>query len=241
LRSSVIIQNDIKENKIPEKILNFDVNDNSNKKDCIDDTKMIEKLEKNIKRINSDNFIKTIKYILTLICIGVLVIYIIIIYYQGGIIDLIHKTFQCYYFNLYTKNIILHFQTVIIEKFYIISNITDDPFSTEEDYKYMIKELTPILKKNFHYFTTLYFAYNIEINHDFFLMWEKRKFKKLTGHWEETTFLMDFPTEMDSFIYNIHYSLDIYENEIKSDIDNFIFRYGIEHRDNKTKVYTNYI
>jgi hypothetical protein len=46
---------------------------------------------------------------------------------------------------------------------------------------------------------------------------------------------------MDSFIYNIHYSLDIYENEIKSDIDNFIFRYGIEHRDNKTKVNTNYI
>ena len=56
----------------------------------------------------------------------------------------------------------------------------------------MIKELTPLLKQNFHYFTTLYFEYNLEINHDFIIMFERKEFKKLSGYWKEASFFIDF-------------------------------------------------
>ena len=214
--------------------------DNS-KKESQNNTKIIEKMENYIKKINGDNFINTIKIILTSIIIGVLAIYIIIINYQEDFIDLIHKTFQCYYYNLYSKNLILHFQTVIIEKFYNISEIGVHNFTTEENYTYMITDLTPLLKENFHYFTNSYYEYNLNIDHDFKLMFERRKFKRLFGKWEEDIYFMDFPTEMDSIIYNVYYTLDLNQNETKSDINNFLFRKGIIHNDNKTKIYTNYI
>ena len=247
-KNSTTNLNEIKEKNTPGKILIHPLNNiNVNNNNSIDHyeylgaDKMIEKMEKYIKVINSDNFIKIIKYILTIICICVIIIYIIIMDYQKGIIDLIHKTFQCYYYNLYTKNLILHFQTVIIEKFCNISNISNNNFSTEEDYRYMITELTPLLKENFHYFTNLYYDFNLEINHDFKLMFRRRTFKKLFGYWEEVSYLSDYPTEMDSVIYNVYYTLDLNEKEIESDINNFIFRYGIENRDNKIKINSNYI
>ena len=236
--------NQIKQINFAEKTINntnININNSNDNINSYDNRKMIEKIQQYIKKINSDNFIKTIKYILTLICIFVLIIYIIIMDYQRGIIDLIHKTFQCYYYNLYTKNLILHFQTVIIEKFCNISNISNNDFSTEKDYNYMITVLTPLLKENFHYFTNLYYDYNLEINHDFKLMFEKRKFKKLFGYWEEVTYLSDYPTEMDSVIYNVYYTLDLDKKEIESDIKNFLFRRGIEDENIKTKIYSNYI
>jgi hypothetical protein len=238
-----IVNLDDKEDHVPEKIMNFAQSHGiiNSKKDSHDNAIMIEKMEKYIKKINSDNFIKTIKYVLTLIIIGVLIIYIIIINYEERFIDLIHKTFQCYYYNLYAKNLFLHFQTVIIEKYYNITNIDEKNFTTQEDYAYMITKLTPILKENFHYFTNSYYEYNLNINHNFKLMFERRKFKKLYGYWEEANYTMDFPTEMDSIIYNIYYTLDLDEEEIKSDIKYFLFRYGIENRNNKTIVYTHFI
>ena len=205
--------------------------------------KILEKMEKYKKKINSDKLITIIKAFLFLICICVLIVYILLMEYQNSIIDLIHKTFQCYYYNIYTKNLILHFHTVITEKFYNISRISDNSFTTEEDYDYNIKKITPLLKESFHYFTNLFYEYNLDIDHDFNLMFKKRNFRKLIGFWEEKDYTSEYPAEMDFVIYNIYSILDIDEDnaETMKDIENFLFRYGFEHRDNKTKVHSNYI
>ena len=205
--------------------------------------KILEKMEKYKKKINSDKLITIIKAFLFLICICVLIVYILLMEYQNSIIDLIHKTFQCYYYNIYTKNLILHFHTVITEKFYNVSRISDNSFTTEEDYDYNIKVITPLLKESFHYFTNLFYEYNLEIDHDFNLMFKKRNFRKLIGFWEEKDYTSEYPAEMDFVIYNIYSILDIDEDnaETMNDIENFLFRYGFDHRDNKTKVHSNYI
>lgn len=205
--------------------------------------KILEKMEKYKKKINSDKLITIIKVFLFLICICVLIVYILLMEYQNSIIDLIHKTFQCYYYNIYTKNLILHFHTVITEKFYNVSRISDNSFTTEEDYDYNIKVITPLLKESFHYFTNLFYEYNLEIDHDFNLMFKKRNFRKLIGFWEEKDYTSEYPAEMDFVIYNIYSILDIDEDnaETMNDIENFLFRYGFDHRDNKTKVHSNYI
>jgi len=112
--------------------------------------KILEKMEKYKKKINSDKLITIIKAFLFLICICVLIVYILLMEYQNSIIDLIHKTFQCYYYNIYTKNLILHFHTVITEKFYNVSRISDNSFTTEEDYDYnntLIKREFPLFYK----------------------------------------------------------------------------------------------
>ena len=205
--------------------------------------KILEKMEKYKKKINSVRFITIIKMFLFIICICVLIVYILLMEYQNSIIELIHKTFQCYYYNIYTKNLILHFHTVITEKFYNVSSISNNTFTTEEDYEYNIKVITPLLKESFHFFTNKFYEYNLEINHDFNLMFKKRNFRKLIGFWEEKDYTSEYPAEMDFVIYNIYSILDIDEDdsETRNDIDNFLFRYGFDHRDNKTKVHSNYI
>ena len=216
---------------------------NSDHYELFDSDKILEKMEKYKNKINSVKFIRMIKYILSIICIIVLIIYIIIMNYQKNIIELSHKTFRCYYYNFFSKNIILHFQTVIIEKFYNVSNITVNTFTTEEDYKYTIELLTPLLKEAFHDFTNLYYDYNLEIGHNLNLMFTKRTYYKLGGFWEEIPYFSDFPTEMDSVIYNIYAVLDVddSQNEIISDINNFMFKKGIENKFEKNKVYSNFI
>ena len=205
--------------------------------------KILEKMEKYKIKINSDRFITIIKVILFVICICVLIVYILLMEYQNSIIELIHKTFQCYYYNIYTKNLILHFHTIITEKFYNASNININTFTTEEDYDYNIRNITPLLKESFHYFTNLFYDYNLEIDHDFSLMFKKRKFKKLIGFWEEHNYTSEYPAEMDFVIYSIYSILDIDENdaETMNDIENFLFRNGFENRNNNAKVHSNYI
>ena len=204
--------------------------------------KTLEKMEKYKNKINSIKLIRLIKYVLSIICIIVLIIYIIILEYQENNIELIHMTFQCYYYNLYSKNIILHFQTVIIEKFYDLAML-NNTFTTEDDYKFVIKGITPILKEGFHYFTSLYYSYNLVIGYNLNLMFKKRDYRKLGGFWEEIIYPSEYPTEMDSVIYNIYSILEVDENynEIMSDVHNFLFKKGIEKRDNKTRVYSTFI
>ena len=204
---------------------------------------ILEKMEKYKKKINSDRFITIIQFILSINIICVLIIYILLMKYHKSIIDLIHKTFQCYYYNLYTKNLILHFHTVITEKFYNVSGINLNSFTTEEDYNYNIKFITPLLKESFHYFTNLFYDYNLEINHDFNLMFKKRKFKRLSGFWEEISYTSEYPSEMDFVIFNIYSILGINErdNETLTDIDNFLFKKGIEDKTIKVKVHSTYI
>ena len=203
--------------------------------------KILDKIQKYEKQINNVKFITLIKYILSTICIVVIIIYIIIMDYERNVIELLHKAFQCYYYNLYNKNIILHFQTVIIEKFYDMSRIVDNDFTTEEDYRYAIKLLTPYLKEGFHYFTNCYYSYNLEIGHNFNLMFRKREYHKLGGFWKEISYESDFPTEMDFLIYNIYSILEMNDEQaqIESDIKNFLFKNGIDK--SKTKVYSNFI
>ena len=124
-----------------------------------------------------------------------------------------------------------------------MSNILENDFTTEEDYKFAIKILTPLLKEGFHYFTNLYYDYNLEIDHNFNLMFKQRHYHKLGGFWEEICYESDFPTEMDSVIYNIYAILEIddEQDKIDSDINNFLFKKGIEDKNIKIKVYTNFI
>ena len=164
-------------------------------------------------------------------------------YYQRNVIDLIHKSFQCYYYNLYTKNLILHYQTLIIEKFYNASKLSKNTFTTEAHYKFVISALTPILKDTFHSFTNLYFEYNLNLEKDINLMFTQRQFKKIGGFWEEINYISDYSTEMDTVIYNIYSILDIDESEeeIMKDINNFIFKNGINKKNNKDRINSSFI
>ena len=225
---------------------NFSINKSENNYEhceSIETDKVLEKMEKIKISINNDTFIKILKFILSIICIGVLIIYILIMIYQGNIIKLIHKTFKCYFYNLYTKNLILHFQTIVIEKFYQIYNLSDNNFSTKDDYLFAVKNITPILKESFHYFSIIYYDYNLEINHDFNIMYKKREFMKLDGFWKERVYFSEYPTEMDALIYNIYTILELNDNNDKiiSDINNFIFKNEIENKNSSKRIQSNFI
>ena len=223
--------------------VNYNLDNNYEHCESFENDKILEKIEKYKKKINNEKFIITIKYILSIICIIVLIIYILIMYYQRNVIDLIHKSFQCYYYNLYTKNLILHYQTLIIEKFYNTSKLSKNTFTTEAHYKFVITVLTPILKDTFHSFTNLYFEYNLNLEKDINLMYTQRQFKKIGGFWEEINYISDYSTEMDTVIYNIYSILDIDESEeeIMKDINNFIFKNGINKKNNKDRINSSFI
>ena len=80
------------------------------------------------------------------------------------------------------------------------------------------------LKDNYHEFYNNFVNYNLDIGHDFDLVFTKKKFTKLIGYWEETEYESKYSSELDFLIYTI-FNINITHGLIKeiNDLEYLIF------------------
>jgi hypothetical protein len=146
-----------------------------------------------------------------------------------------------YYYNLYTKNLLLGIHSIALQIYYesfIYSpkRIDDKTFSNDQ----ALFNLSSILKEKYHNFTEYFSNYNLAIGHNFDLIYKKIKFMKLRGFWKEIEYESKFSSELDFIIYNIlKLNINGTLNPSKTDFENFLFFKGITN--NKEKVYGSFI
>ena len=206
-----------------------------------DDKKIILNIVKEYRtKINKDRFISIIKFILSIIIIFILVINLTITEFQKSLAKIMEENLLSYYYNLFTKNLLLAVQSSLLyiyyDKQFFGANLQNDIIN-----RYILGSLTTHLKEKYHSFTDFFFEYNLAIDHDFNLIYKKEQFVKLRGFWQRYTFESKYSSELDFIIYNIFYSLsiDFNSNEIKKDFDNFLFLRG--QRKKREKINTSFI
>jgi len=230
-----------KNDKTPYKnISNYDKNFLIIESANIEKNRFLNKVNDYRKNINRDKFIIIIKWVLSFLIICILLIYILMINYQRMMINKMEKILLAYYYNLYTKNLLLGIHSIALQIFYesIIYSpkiIDDNPFSNQE----VLFNLTSILKGKYHNFTDYFSNYNLAIGHNFDLIYKELKFMKLRGFWKEIEYESKFSSELDFIIYNI---LKLNNGKLdppKIDFENFLF--FKDRTNNKEKVYGSFI
>ena len=203
--------------------------------------RFLNKVNEYRKNINRDKFIIIIKWVLSFLIICILLIYILMINYQWMMINKMEQILLAYYYNLYTKNLLLGIHSIILQIYYesfifTPKRIDETPFSNH----FVLFNLTSILKGKYHNFTEYFSNYNLAIGHNFDLIYKNLKFMKLRGFWKEIEYDSKFSSELDFIIYNI-LKLDINEplGNLKIDFNNFLFYKN--RANNKEKVYTAFI
>ena len=203
--------------------------------------RFLNKVNEYRKNINRDKFIIIIKWILSFLIICILLIYILMINYQWTLINKMEQILLAYYYNLYTKNLLLGIHSIVLQIYYesfIYSpkSIEDNPFSNDQ----VLFNLTSILKEKYHNFTEYFSNYNLAIGHNFDLIYKELKFLKLRGFWKEIEYESKFSSELDFIIYNIlKLNINGTLNPSKADFENFLFFRG--RANNKEKVYGSFI
>ena len=178
-------------------------------------------------KINKDRFISIIKFILSIIIIFILVINLTITEFQKSLAEIMEDNLLAYYYNLFTRDLVIGVQSSLLyiyyDKLFFGANLQNDVIN-----RYILGNLTTQLKEKYHNFTEFFFEYNLDIDHDFNLIYKKEQFVKLRGFWQRYTFESKYSSELDFIIYNIFssLSLDFNSNEIKKDFDNFLFLRG---------------
>ena len=216
--------NSTKNHLINKKNLDLDYNNLINKKE-IKKTKILKAINENKKIINKAEFINIIKLILSIIIFCIIIIYIIIIIFQNSLIKKMQLIFLAYYFNSYTKNLLLGIYSILLYgyyDYYIYNNIS--PINYLTNY-YILNTLTDYIKESYHNYTIYFYSFNLAIGNDFKLMYQKVNFTKLRGYWEENKYESEYSTEFDYFMYNI-FSFNPYEFATKEnniDFKNFLF------------------
>lgn len=82
-----------------------------------------------------------------------------------------------------------------------------------------------MFKESYFNFSKYYLEYNIEIGHDFNLIYQKRNFNRIEGFWEEVQYQSVFGAELESIIFQMH-SINtslINTDFIFNDLNNFAF------------------
>ena len=192
-----------------------------------DKNKILNIVKEYRTKINKDRFISIIKFILSVIIICILVINLFITEFQKSLAEIMEDNVLAYYYNLYTRDLVIGVQSALLyiyfDKQFFGANLQNDIIN-----RYILGNLTTQLKEKYHNFTEFFFEYNLDINHDFNLIYKKEEFVKLRGFWQRYTFLSKYSSEIDFIIYNIFssLSLDLNSDEIKKDFDNFLFLKG---------------
>ena len=175
------------------------------------------------KDINKVKFISIIKSILSIIIIFILMIYILIIILQMKIIKRMDLILLAYYYNLFTKNLLLGIHSILLNIYYdsFLLGLSNNNINNN----FILNSLTHNLKEKYHNFTDYFYDYNLQIGHDFNIIYQKRNFSKLRGYWQEIQYESKYSSELDYVIYNIlSFNIaDLEKDENKIDFKNFLF------------------
>ena len=169
----------------------------------------LAKVQNNVK----NNEIKCFKYIsyfnFGLLSV-LLIIYIVIIYYQNLIISTGHNIFFGLYYNYYQRDKLLCLFSSILSAYYLATNITYYEIEGEETYM-NTNNLTQIMKSysfdfqnSFHYFYTSYIDYKKNLNEPLTSLYEMRTMNKITTDWNNEQYLSDYISEAEYISYIAH-------------------------------------
>ena len=191
-------------------------------------------------KINRDRFDKIIKCILSFIIGFILIIYLVLIFYRKYLINISEKMLYSYFYNAHTRVILLYAYSRTIQIFFDYYKLTDNKILTEQEYQDIITSEAYTIKDNYHNFENLYLDYNLQINHHFNLLYQKRVYKKIRGFWKEIDYYSDYSTELNYIIYTMHTINITNKNDEKLliDMDNLLFFKG---ENNCSKVNTPFI
>ena len=201
---------------------------------------ILNKINERRKHINRDSFITIIKWILTIIICLILIIYIVIIFFQRYLLNISKKMLFAYFHNAHIRQIVLYAHSRTIQIFYDYYNLTDNKIITEQEYQNIIKGEADTIKENYHNFLNLYMEFNSKLGNDYNILYDKKTFKKLRGLWKEEEYISDYSSEINFIVYAM-YSTNVTnksEEKLNIDMDNFIFFRG---RNGNQKINTYFI
>ena len=168
------------------------------------------KVQNNVK----NNEIKCFKYVgifnFCLLSI-LLIIYIVIIYYQNLIITTGHNIFLGLYYNYYQRDKLLCLFSSILSAYYMTTNITNyTPLNSEITYM-NTDNLTKIMKSyafdfqnSFHYFYTSYIDYKRNLNEPLAALYKLRIMNKISTDWNNIKYSSDYISEAEFISYIAH-------------------------------------
>jgi len=222
-------------------LFNLDISKADNWTENEEKTKILNIIKENRTKINKDRFISIIKSILSISIFFVIIIYLLINEYQKRLAQIMEENLFAYYYNLYTKVLLIGIENLLLKVYYDSHIMGDSSAQTQIINSYLIGNLTIELKERYHNFTNHFFNYNLHIDHDFNLLYKKQNYVKLRGYWQKISYESKYSSEIDFVIYNIFYfvSKGFYSNELKKDFDNFLFLKGQAKKNEK--IHTTFI
>ena len=234
-------KNRITEKKNKKNLLENKIDCNNKIKNHNDyDDAIFDKIVEQRKIINRDFFIIIIKWILTIIIGLILIIYIIIIFYQRYILNVSKQMLFAYFHNANIRQILLYAHSRTIQIFYDYYNLTDNKILTEQEYQNILKGEADTIKDNYASFQHLYLDFSSKLNNKFSILYDKKQYKKIKGFWKEETYISDYSSEIGFIVY-LMYSLDVTnkrEEKLNIDMDNFVFFRG---KNEEKKAHTHFI
>ena len=216
-------------------------NNNNLFEDNYEKNDFYDKVNNYRKKINRAKFITIIEIILSIIIICILIIYILIVKHEGTLINVQEKILISYCLIYNIRDILLNMNSELLHIFMDYYGFVNNSIADEIHYQNVINDLTNSLKDYYHSFTKYYFDYNLDIDHDFDILYKEKKFKVLKGFWQEFEYDSKFSTEMDFIIYEL-FRVDLTNKnsiEMKTDLENF--PYFKERIESKEKVNTIFI
>ena len=198
---------------------------------------IINKIQKYKQEINKEKFIFVIKFALSIIIIFIFIIYLLIIYYQGILINTTEKIVLSYYYNSHTKDILEDTLSKLNGIFNDVSGV--NPQKISDGYTESIIYFSYILRENYHYFKKYFLDYNIDVGHNFNVIYDKKIFYRLKGFCKEFSYYSQYSEEIDYLIHNIRSINATYSPEFQKDVSNFLF--FDEQNDSKEKINSSFV
>ena len=187
------------------------------------------------KEINQKRFMFIIESVTFSIILFNFIIYISMLIYQKNANNIIANILLSYYYNTYTRGIMLTIYSELNGIFHDVSGINNQNIVVVED---DLKLYSINIRKKFFYFRQNYIDYNLFIGNSPHLLYKKVKLLKLKGYWEEIPFISEFSSDIDYIAHMINVINLTSTPEFKSDIKNFIFYHkkNNSNSDNKEKI-----
>ena len=97
------------------------------------------------------------------------------------IIKTMEKILMAYSYNIYTRNLLISVESDMLHIYYDAYVVKLNKQDNDLMNFYILGNTTNTLKEKYHNFTVYFTNYNIDINHDFNLIYKKKLFRKLRG------------------------------------------------------------
>jgi hypothetical protein len=142
-----------------------------------------------------------------------------------------------YYYNSHIKDILQNTLSKLNGIFNEISGV--NPLNLSSGYTEQIIYLSLILRENYHYFKKYFLEYNIDVGHDFNVIYDKKIFYRLKGFCKEFNYYSQYSEEIDYLIHNIRSINITFSPEFQRDVDTFLF--FDEQNDYKEKINSSFV